>query len=117
VVSEGLPITTKASPADVHLLVIHAYQRLGEMAASDRRHLVVASIQIAGEEPAHAALGMGLAAAAAVPLTFACGLHASLALWTEGHNILLSLCQMEDVELLQVERSLSHRAVDLQLIA
>jgi hypothetical protein len=59
---------------------------------------------------------MGLAAAAAVSLTFARGLHASLALRTERHDHLLSLGQMQDIELLQVERPLLRRAVDLQLV-
>ena len=67
----------------MHLIVIHAHQRLGKMTAGAWWHLVVTSLQIAGEELAHAALCMRLAAAAAVALTFACRLHASPALWTE----------------------------------
>ena len=110
-------MSIQSSPAGMHLLLVHAHQRLGEMAAGAGWHLVEARLQISGQDLALATSALCLAAPAAVALTFACGLHAPLALRADGHNQLLLLSQMEDVDLLQVERSLSHRAVDLQLIA
>ena len=82
--------------------VAHSHQWHREMAPSDRRHLVVARLKIASYELSHSALCIGLAAAATIALTLACGLHAFMAYWAKGHNHLLFFGQMEYVELLKV---------------
>ena len=84
------------------LLSAHAYQRFGEMAASAGRHLVVALLQISGEKAKHAVLSMGLAAAAAIALVFARGLHSFQALGTDASRHLHNICQMQNVDLFQI---------------
>jgi hypothetical protein len=98
-------------------LSVQAHQRLGKMATGAGWNLIEALLQVPGFDFSFATGGLRLAAPASVALPSACGLHAPLALGAERHCHLLKLGKVEDVDLLQVERTLSHRTVNLQLIA